>query len=294
MPIGELSAVACAFLWAVNAVLLRPVSLVLPALRITALQYAAAAALTVAAGMALGKSELAATIPLEPLASLVLAALIGMGGGDTFYVRSLGTTGVAVSYPVATGAYILVAFALAALLLGEDLTARSVIGAAALLLGVCLIVRGAPSSEGAQPAARAETLRGMAFAVAAGLCWAITTTMMRLALSGVDVLAANMVRIPVVAAALWVANLAAFGRSAFAYPRRGSVIIVVAGLVGLGLGSLFFLYAVQTAGAAKTAALSSISPVFTGVMAAAFLGERFNRRMALGTVLTALGAVLAG
>ena len=98
----------------------------------------------------------------------------------------------------------------------------------------------------------------------------------------------------VLAAALWLANLAAFRRSAFAFPRRDSVIIVVAGLVGLGLGSLFFLYAVQTAGAAKTAALSSISPVFTGVMAAVFLAERFNRSMALGTVLTALGAVLVG
>ncbi|MEK7215981.1 MAG: DMT family transporter [Chloroflexota bacterium] len=294
MPLGELSAVVCAFLWAVNAVLLRPVSRVLPALRITALQYAAAAALTVAAGMALGKAELAGTIPLEPLVGLVLAALIGMGGGDTFYVRSLSTTGVAVSYPVATGAYILLAFALAALLLGEDLTARSVMGAAALLLGVGLIVRGAPSSAGAEQTAGAETPRGIAFAVVAGLCWAITTTIMRAALSGVDVLAANMVRIPFVAATLWLANLTAFRRSAFAFPRRDSAIIVAAGLVGLGLGSLFFLYAVQTAGAAKTAALSSISPVFTGVMAAAFLGERFNRSMALGTVLTALGAVLVG
>lgn len=291
LPLGELSALCSAFLWSLNATLLRPLSATVPALRITSLQYAVVAVFTFVVALALGRLPAALEIPALQAAALVGAALLGMAAGDTAYVRALGTMGVARSFTVATTGYIFLAFALAAVVLGEPVTFRRLAGACLLVMGLWVVVRSKDRGVGAvAPAGALGT--GLVFAGIAAVCWAATTTAMKPALSDVDVLAANVLRIPAVALALNAVNLAHHGFPMRAYNRRMVLVAGVAGILGMGIGSLCFLYAIQAAGAAKTAVLSSTSPLFAAALAVLVLRERLTRAVAVGTALSVAGTWL--
>jgi drug/metabolite transporter (DMT)-like permease len=77
------------------------------------------------------------------------------------------------------------------------------------------------------------------------------------------------------------------------FRERGHILgIAAAGLAGTAFGSLMYVYAVVTAGAARTAVLSATSPLLALPLSMVFLGERFTRRIGAGTVLCVAGIVL--
>ena len=53
----------------------------------------------------------------------------------------------------------------------------------------------------------------------------------------------------------------------------------MAGIIGIGLGSLFYIAAVEEAGAGKTAVLTSTMPLFNLPLAVLFLKERVTPRI---------------
>ena len=297
MPLGEFAAIGSALLWALNSVLVRPVSARLPALRITALEYLCAAVCMLLTAGLLGRLPLVLQFPLLQMVGLVASALVGMGLGDTSYVRALSLIGVARSYPVSQAAFVLGTFGLAVVLLGERVGPNVAAGAGLLLGSVWLIARsqdgGAPAvaAGGAAPVA-VQLRNGVAIALFAGVCWAGTTTLLKLSLADADLLAANAVRIPVVALVLNTVGASRFGFDYRQLGRRTIAVVAVAGVVGLWLSSLLFLFAIDTAGAAKTAVLSSTSPLFAAALAVVFLGERLTPSLAVGTLLAVAGMMV--
>lgn len=285
---GELAAIGSAVLWALNSVLVRPLALRLPAVRITALQYLCSAACMLVTAAALGKLPVAFQIPPLQAAGLMGSALTGMGLGDTSYVRSLSMIGVSRAYPISQASYVLATFALAALLAGEAVTPATALGAALLLVGIWVISRSSHDS-GLGAFDPAAVRRGILIALFAGVCWGLTTTVLKLAVADTDLLAANTLRVPLVALALNGLAAVRFGPGYAGFGRRGVAVAALAGVVGLWLSSLLFLYAVQEAGAAKTAVLSSTSPLFASALAVVFLHERVTPALGVGTVLAVAG-----
>ena len=299
LPLGELSALGSALLWALNAVMLRPLTASIPALRVTALQYAVVSVFILLVALVLGRLDDALHIPSLQAAALVGAALVGMGVGDTSYIRALGLLGVARSFTFATSGYVLLTTVLAALFLAEPVSLKTVAGAAILLTGMYLVVQAANLTNGAQagvPARTSESARGpyvgLAFCLLAAVCWGFTASTLKPALMDVDVLAANSLRIPAVALMLNAASLGYHRFDASVYRPRVVLRAGLAGIFGLGLGSLLFLYAIQEAGAGKTAILSSTAPVFAAVLALIVLRERPTRSLAVGTALSVAGTWL--
>ena len=291
MSLGELSAIGSAFLWALNGVLLKPLTARVPALRITSLLYLVAAVFIIAIALPLGKAAEASHIPWLQLVGLLLAGCIGMGVGDTSYVQSLASLGVSKAFPISTAGYILLVFLLAAVLLSEQMTLTGLAGAVVLLTGIWLIVR-STSNEQVTPARSGSLRQGLMFAGLAAICWAVTTTILKLAPVDIDVLAANVFRVPMVALLLTSVNLRLYGWDFKVYDRRTVGIILLAGITGIAASSMLFLYAIQEAGAAKTAVLSSTSPLFAAGMSLAFLGERMTASVAAGTLLSVVGVWL--
>ncbi|MEJ2208920.1 MAG: DMT family transporter, partial [Anaerolineae bacterium] len=74
--------------------------------------------------------------------------------------------------------------------------------------------------------------------------------------------------------------------------RRSWAVILVASLVGTGLGTLFFVMAIQTAGAGRTAVLTSTTPLLAMPFSMLWLHERPTRWTLTGTLLTTVGIVL--
>ncbi len=120
---------------------------------------------------------------------------------------------------------------------------------------------------------------------------------LRVAAEGVDPAMAQAVRLPV-AAALTVALALRAGHSIapLRYGRRSFVALLVTGIFGTAAGSMLYVVAVQEAGAARTAVLSSTAPLFALPMAALFLRERITARIIAGTAVSVSGIwlVVAG
>jgi drug/metabolite transporter (DMT)-like permease len=73
----------------------------------------------------------------------------------------------------------------------------------------------------------------------------------------------------------------------FAWSSVASV--AAAGILAVGIGSLFYIAAVQEAGAGRTAILTSTMPLFNLPLAVLFLRERVTPRIIAGTIIGIAG-----
>lgn len=287
--IGEICALAGAVVWALNSILIRSQTGKIDALSLNALQYLTASIFFVAILFPLGKASEILVISLLWMVGLVGSALLSMAGGDTFYIRSLGLIGVPRAFPVAMCSYPLMASIVAISLLGEVFTWGFGVGATMVLLGMYLVAVPRATSE-TKPIASIK--KGIILAFLAAICWATAVSVLKLILKDVDVIAAASVRVP--AAALLLTGLA-WRRGNLrlrSYGWRSLAIVALAGILGIFLGTIFFQYAIQLAGAARAAILAATSPLFALPLSAFLLKERPTARMILGTLLSVAGIAL--
>ena len=154
-----------------------------------------------------------------------------------------------------------------------------------------------PRRRGRRPfplASRGPFVLGFAAVAVAALAWAIATVWLRDAADGFGPISVGSLRIPAAGGFLLVVTMSQ-SRTTLrrrAVPRRSLLVLSLAGLIGTGVGSLLFIFAVQEAGAGKTAVLSAMSPVFGLMLGAVFLGEPITRWLLGGTGLAMSGIVL--
>jgi len=291
--VGEAASIGCAFTWSVTSILLRSQSDKLDVLWLNTIRSAAGAVMVFGLAVALRPVEAFTTIPAISLVLLALSVGIGLAVGDTLYLRSLAQIGVARAVPL-SNVYPLFTMFIAMTLLGERLTWLNVLGVLVLVSAVYFLAfpAGAPSSAAAS-LLDSRSAKGMLTCIAAALCWAIGTSIVKVALQDVDFLVANTLRLPMATlfVFLW-ASSSAGTESLRKAGRRSLGIVALTGFFGTGLGSTLFLVGVQFAGAAKAAPLSALSPLFAAPLSVLFLGERLNARIIMGTALSLAGVWL--
>ena len=222
--------------------------------------------------------------------SMIGSGIIGQALGDTLYINALGLLGVTRSFPITNSAYPFLTFVLAVLLLGEDVTWTLPVGGALIVGGITWIVLEQRRADTAADI-KTELLRGALFAVAAALAWATATVWLRGGQGNLDAIGAASLRIPAASAAV-IATIALTSngeRPLRQLTPRSVLIVALAGVLGTGLGSVFFIYAVEHTGAARTAFLTTSAPLFALPMGVLFLQEQLTPRVLLGTVLTIAG-----
>lgn len=289
---GEASALGSAFLWAVSNILMGSQSSRLPASVISALRCLFAAVFLVIIALLLVAAGEGGALTWGAALGLAGSGAIGIGIGDTLYIRGLRHIGVSRAFPISMAVYPLLTFALAVPLLGEQITARVLAGTVLIIAGVVLVVSGGLPASNGETAARPERERwlGNGLVFAAALLWAGASVWLREAADGVEPAVAQAIRLP---AAAIVTVLAVRGSGLSLSPRghgrRTWLALVLTGVAGTGVGSMLFVIAVQDAGAARTAVLSSTAPLFALPMAALLLGERVSARVIAGTALSITG-----
>jgi drug/metabolite transporter (DMT)-like permease len=224
--------------------------------------------------------------------SMMGSGIAGQALGDTLYINGLGILGVNRSFPITNSAYPFLTFVLAVLLLGEAVTWRLPVGGALIVAGIIWIVLEQHHADADNPV-RVDVTRGVAFALSAALAWAAATVWLRGQQGGLDALGAASLRIPAASAAVW-ATIAMTGNRFGEQPlrtltARGLWTIAIAGLIGTGVGSVLFIYAVEHIGAAKTAFVTTSAPLFALPMGFLFLAERLTPRILMGTAVTIAG-----
>jgi len=285
---GELAALGVALTWALASTLAGSQSGRVPATVIGGVQFLCASLavwLFTGALFAVGAIE---GTTLGRGAALAATALIGPGVGDLLYFGSIRLLGVARAFPISMAASPLFTIALAAAVTGEAITPGVVLGALLVIGGICLIAVRASAAESTAP--RHLSRSGLLMVLTAAALWALSSVLLRVVTEGVAAPVASSIRIPT-AAVFAFALARATGKAAwpFHYGARSVATLATAGLLGAGAGSLLYVVAIQEAGAARTAILSSTSPLFALPLAALVLHERITRRVAMGTLLTIAG-----
>jgi drug/metabolite transporter, DME family len=285
---GEAAALLAALSWAVTGLLVRAQGSGLSAVTISALRSTIAGIAFLALWPLLGEPR-----PVAPVAlALLVASLVaGLAIGDTLYFAAIPRIGVAHALPISMGYPVLTA-ALAATLLGEQISLLAALGMGATLVGVYLVAR--PEQEhGADSGTAGRVYRvGIAMAVAAAVAWSVSAVVLSPALEHVDVWTASAIRAPLAGLVLWL-----FAARADGLPQRtqlrGLPLLVVAstGLLNV-LATVLFLASIDAAGAARAAVLTATSPVFAVPLAILVLRERATWQLGLGTACSVTGVAV--
>jgi drug/metabolite transporter (DMT)-like permease len=274
---------------------------------ISALRLGWASAFFVALLFLTGRAGDVEAMGLSAFVQLCIGALIGLGIGDTIYVASLGVLGATRAYTATLGLFTVVTYALSVALLGEALTIPVAIGSTMVIGSVYLVsiygrspiaataARGLAADPLAEaPAVASKLLLGIVLVAAVAVCWSIATVWLRHVAVDAGAVAVGAVRIP--AAALMVGALVGMQRNSGvrrrAVPKVTMGVLAFAGVAGTGFGSLLYIYAIQEAGAGRTAVLSALSPLFALPLSAIFLKEPITRWVAVGTVIAVAGILL--
>ena len=291
----ELLILAASLCWAAGMVMIRDLAIRASVLPINAARALAPGLAFPLAALATGHGDDILRIPVPNLLAVVAGVSLGIVSGDLLVLLAIRRIGVARAYALAN-TYPLVGVLIAVALRGETLGGLG-------LAGVFLVVGGGTLLS-IEPAARGGAARpggarrwrvslGAALALFTALLWGVEVNLTKFAVTGVDPIALNSIRMPLGAAALNLGALAVYRRPApMTLGWRGSVRAFAAGLIALTLGSGLYLYGLQLLGAARAVSLSAASPVFALLLSAGLLREAPGRLSVAGVFLTAGGVAL--
>lgn len=315
---GELAAIASAALWAFSSLAMAGVSRRMPAITVSALRLVCGVLFYLVLLVATGQSGDLFRLSAGTAGALAASAVLALGIGDTLYIYGMQLIGVSRASPISVTSYPVITLALAWALLGETISLRTALGTGLVLGGIVLIVArqrsqapAVPEAAEFEPAAAAAcqggaaagssatavaarqngvSAVGLTLVLVAAVAWALSTVWLQTLTADASLLVVNSVRVPV--AAVLIGGVA-WSRGLLqprSYRRGDLVLLAAAGLIGSGLGSLLYVYALKEAGAGLSALLNSLSPMFALPLAAIYLRESLTRSTVAGTAL-ALGGL---
>ena len=286
MNLGELAGLAAAACWAGTTLLVRGLAGRLSVVGINVWRAGTAGLFAVLTLLVFRPGALADGVPLWALGLILLSVLCAPGVGDTLYFTSLRLIGVARAMPL-SGTNPLFAAVFAVLFLHEEITPQSATGIGLVVLSIYLVAAG----RGGQVHPRDARL-GIALALAAAVLWAAGTISIRPALTQLDLLLVNAIRLPmtalVVGAYAWRTGQLAGPRS---LKRRDLTLLLAIGAI-TAFSTLLFLTSVQWAGAARASALTSTAPIFGAPLALLIYREALTVRLIAGILVSVLGIAL--
>lgn len=306
---GELAAIASAALWAFSSLAMAGVSRRMPGITVSALRLVCGVLFYLVLLVATGQSGDLFKLSVATATALAASAALALGIGDTLYIYGMQAIGVSRASPISVTSYPVLTLALAWALLGETVSLRTALGTGLVLAGIVLIVARRRAHVPATPeAAELEPVPptgcdcasagrqsgvspvGLTLVLVAAVAWALSTVWLQTLTADASLLVVNSVRVPVAALLI---GAAAWSRGLVrprTYRRQDLALLGAAGLIGSGLGSLLYVYALKEAGAGRSALLNSLSPLFALPLAAIYLRESLTRRTVAGTAL-ALGGL---
>lgn len=229
-------------------------------------------------------------VPIESLFYLALSISLGAVIGDTIYLTSQERIGVSYAFPIAMSFPILTYF-LAIVFLGDVLVPSRLLGTVVTVGGLILISREQNMADENGLSAKLDPL-GIALAFLTMVMFATGTVLLDIGVTAVDPIDANFVRV-VFGSAEFVPLFLVARHQGMPMPTpRAAKIVAVAGLFGMAIGSLLYVWMVKLIGAAMGSVIGSTSPLFAVPISVLYLKERLTALAAVGVLATVVGVML--
>lgn len=296
MMIGELAALGAALCWTISASLYKRAlarTSPLPANTVRCLGTGIFMLLCLAMA-----GYVRTFIGLSPYVILLASAsgLVGLGLGDTLYLRSLEILGVSRAVPL-TCTYPLFSLAWALILVGEEVTPQVVLAAIAIVAGIWLLSWAKGNASDAAETRGKMLAKGVIFALLTAAVWSISISMINLALrENMDLehaFAINTLRVAILTIFLPIFTYISEGKSGFTkIDKKTAAMLVAGGIIAIGLGwfllTLSFTYIPES----QAVPISSTTPLFSTLFSVIFLREKVTLRIAFGSILVVAGTSL--
>lgn len=289
---GEAVALGAALVWASTSLVLKSLSQRYPAALITAIRCGVAGPffwLLLPFGPPL--SSLSA-VPLQEWGLLIGSVLIGIVIGDQLYLHAMKEMGVSRTMAM-VGTFPITTLIWEQVLLDSPITNRFIVGCLLAASGVIILSYQSHQNREIDTEHPTRLKRGVTFGLCAAMLWGLSTTMLKPAMAHLTTVQANSVRLPIVALTLFAVWRLNRGRGNLRdIGKRALALIAVTGMIGMGLGSYLYIEAVVLIGPAKTATLSSATPVISLTLAVLILKEQFTIHLLIGVLLCVTGVLL--
>ena len=233
-------------------------------------------------------------LPLTTIALLGTSVMFGAVVGDTVYLWSQERIGVSYAFPIAMSFPILTFF-LTVAFLGEPLVLSRLAGAVIAVIGVIMISNEQNRKKNDVSVGESRTrfdLLGIGAAILTMVLYATGTTLLQVAIEGVDPIAGNLVRVSFGSVA-FVPIIVVARHSGMSLPtHRATKLVIIAGFFGMALGSLLYVTAVSYLGAATMSVIASTAPLFAVPVSVFYLKEKLSLLAVAGIALTLLGVFM--
>lgn len=290
---GELVALLSAGIWAITSLILKSLSERYPAALITAIRCGVAA-LFFWTWLPFGDVPISnfATVTTYEWVLLIGSVVLGIVIGDQLYLHALKEIGMSRTMAL-VGTFPITTLFWEQLLLNLPTSRTFVIGCLLAASGVIVLSYQSHQQKEIQKTKPIRLKRGVILSLSAAMFWGLSTTLLKPAVVHLSTVQANSIRLPLVTLCLMIVWRLNKGRGKLSdIEPKALILIAVSGLLGMGLGSFFYLEAVVHIGPAKTATLSAVTPVLSLIMGVLFLKEQFTIRLLLGVALCITGVLL--
>ena len=288
---GEISALGCAFTWALSSIFTKSLAPRFHPLTLNLLRCLGASAVLWALIPFYPGIQSLYQAPAASVLFLLISAVLGICLGDTIYIQGLKMINVTLAFPLAQSSMPVLTLIAAVLFLGERMTWSLAVGTALVIGGIYLIaVPQGPAPASPFSPTHQRKGRGIGLILMASVLWTISISLLKLGLQGVNLVMANGIRLPIACLVLIPLALGQRQADLSSKPAVREILLgAFSGALSFGLGGFLFLVAIQYAGAGKAAVLTSCAPLFGLPLSALYLKERVTARVLWGTGLVVMG-----
>lgn len=293
MP-GEAKALLAAALWATAGIVFAAQVPRLGPLRLNLIRSLAAAVFIFLLLPFAGAAGELRAASAATVVAMVGSGILAIGLGDSLYFASLPVLGASLAVPISSSVYPLLTFFVASIWLDETVTWAVLGGSLLIVLGIFLLLyQTAPVvalTAGVRHRSRLNWRGAVLLLLIAAVLYTFSTTWLRAGSGDLGPFSANALRAGGTALFLLPAAMVRRQEPAIRpFVWKSLAWAAAAGILAGGIGSLFYIAAVQEAGAGRTAILTSTMPLFNLPLAVLFLRERVTPRVVAGTISCVLG-----
>jgi drug/metabolite transporter (DMT)-like permease len=228
---------------------------------------------------------------------LLISVVTSVVIGDTLFFQSQNHVGVKIATPI-INLYPIFSILIAILFLDEEFKWQFIFGSIITIVGIVVLTSGDNELEEDSADFERNYTKGIIYAFLSMLSYTLAIVSLTVGSEGLDPVVANTVRLPVGTILLFFLLLIQMKRTnkrkAINFDEnrpktRFIVFLLIAGILGTYLSSLFYVISTQKLGAGKSAVLTSVGPLFALPLSYFWLKENVTKFTVAGTLLTLIG-----
>lgn len=286
---GEICAIMAALCWAFGASLYKKAIRDMNPIKFNLIRSTSVLIYAFSIVFILGKLGSVFNLDFSTITIMGISSILVLVAGDTLYFIGLRTIGVTKTVPI-TYSYSILVVLLGGIILDEAITLQLILGTITIILGVWLVANKTLD----QTQQSNTSLIGVISSLGTVLCWGFGVVLFKIILDSNDpyILAAG--RMLFLIPTLAILSIIPYGNRSNnrKLSRIQLVLALLSGLISLGIGDNLLYLALDSTNTNIVAPLTSLTPIFSALIAIVFLGEKVSTQTIIATLLVTTGTML--